>query len=35
MKRDVGERRIFGLGSVDWSLLFVGIAIAGLLVLVM
>jgi hypothetical protein len=35
MKQYVGERRILGLGSADWSLLLVGIAIAGLLVLVM
>jgi hypothetical protein len=35
MKRYVGQRRVFGLESADWSLLFAGVAIAGLLVLVM
>jgi hypothetical protein len=35
MKRYVGQRRLFGLESADWSVLFAGVAIAALLVLVM
>jgi len=29
-----GHRRLFGLEAADWSLLFAGVVIAGLLVLV-
>jgi tetrahydromethanopterin S-methyltransferase subunit F len=35
MKRYLGDRRYFGLESADWSVLVVGVVIAGLLVLVM
>jgi tetrahydromethanopterin S-methyltransferase subunit F len=35
MKRYFGDRRYFGLESADWSVLVVGVVIAGLLVLVM
>jgi len=33
-QRYTGQLRLFGLEAADWSLLFAGVAIAGLLILV-